>query len=507
MNHFFSHLVKKTYSEPFYHVKSGQVMAKERQTLYGLTILEGKQVAYGSIATMEARNVFIQQALVEGRYTGKGRFSQHNKNLVIELQELEDRFRRRDLLVEQSIIFNFYDNVIPESIYNLPAFEKWRKKRELQNSKLLYLNRDQLLLRGLSKDEEAQFPKIISFDDFEYSLQYHFQPGHEEDGVTLMIPIALLHQLPRYLFECISILLIISLSLLFFYDNDLKYNSFSYLATFALGAQKILPLIQTIYRMISNIRAKKFEVIDIIRMMNSKVSTKNRTKEIYNFKNSILLKNIDFSYENNIKILKKVNLNINKGDKVGIVGSTGSGKSTLLDIIMGLLEPSNGEIFVDDVNITSYRNKYKMNKWRTCISHVPQNIFIADASFAENIAFGLYEDQIDMGKVRECSRKAMIEDLILNSDKKYKTNLGEGGVKLSGGQKQRIGIARALYKNSQILVLDEATSALDNKTEKDVMKTIKNLTQMTILIVTHRPSTIKYCDKVIKIENGHIINS
>ena len=196
-----SHLVKKTYSEPFYHVKSGQVMAKERQALYGLTILEGKQVAYGSIATMEARNVFIQQALVEGRYTGKGRFSQHNKNLVIELQELEDRFRRRDLLVEQSTIFNFYDNVIPESIYNLPAFEKWRKKRELQNSKLLYLNRDQLLLRGLSKDEEAQFPKIISFDDFEYSLQYHFQPGHERDGVTLMIPIALLHQLPRYLFE------------------------------------------------------------------------------------------------------------------------------------------------------------------------------------------------------------------------------------------------------------------------------------------------------------------
>ena len=148
-----------------------------------------------------------------------------------------------------------------------------------------------------------------------------------------------------------------------------------------------------------------------------------------------------------------------------------------------------------------------MHKWRSCISHVPQNIFIADASFAENIAFGLSQDQIDMEKVMECSRKAMIEDLILKSEKKYNTNLGEGGVKLSGGQKQRIGIARALYKNSQVLVLDEATSALDNKTEKDVMKTIKNLHEITILIVTHRPSTIKYCDKIIEIENGNIINS
>ena len=312
---------------------------------------------------------------------------------------------------------------------------------------------------------------------------------------------------PRYLFECISILIIISISLFFLNDNNLKYNSLSYLATFALGAQKILPLIQTIYRMVSNIRAKKFEVVDIIRMMNSKVSTKTRTKKIYNFKNSILLKNIDFSYKKNVQVLKEVNLTINKGDKVGIIGSTGSGKSTLLDIIMGLLKPTKGEIIVDEVNIISSTKNSQIHKWRSCISHVPQNIFIADASFAENIAFGLYKDQIDMRKVIECSRKAMIEDLILKSEKKYNTNLGEGGVKLSGGQKQRIGIARALYKNSQVLVLDEATSALDNKTEKDVMKTIKNLHEITVLIVTHRPSTIKYCDKIIEIENGKIINS
>ena len=222
---------------------------------------------------------------------------------------------------------------------------------------------------------------------------------------------------PRYLFECISILMIISISLIFLNDDYFEYNSLSYLATFALGAQKILPLIQTIYRMISNIRAKKFEVIDIIKMMNARVSTKARTKEIYNFQKSIILKNLDFSYEKNVQVLNEVNLKINKGDKVGIIGSTGSGKSTLLDIIMGLLKPTKGEIIVDEVNIISSTKNIQMHKWRSCISHVPQNIFIADASFAENIAFGLYKDQIDMEKVMECSRKAMIEDLILKSEK------------------------------------------------------------------------------------------
>ena len=310
---------------------------------------------------------------------------------------------------------------------------------------------------------------------------------------------------PRYFFEGILLILIISSSI-FFDNNKIQYNSVSYLATFALGAQKILPLIQTIYRMISNIRSKKFEVIDIINMMNSKVKITPKFKKIFNFKNSISLLNINFSYENNIDVLKNINLIINKGDKIGIIGSTGSGKSTLLDIIMGLLRPTSGEILIDGNSISNTYKKNYINKWRTCISHVPQSIFIADASFAENIAFGLSLDQIDMDKVKDSSQKAMIDEFIVNTEKKYFTNLGEAGVKLSGGQRQRIGIARALYKNSNILVLDEATSALDTKTEKEVMETIKNLTDVTILIVTHRLSTIKYCDKVIQIDKGCIID-
>ncbi len=195
------HLVKKTYSEPFYHQRAGQVMAKERQTLFGLTIVEGKNTVYGNVAPVEAREVFIQQALVEEGYRGKGAFYRHNQKLVEELQALEDRFRRRDLLAEQKVIYSFYDERIPAGIYNLPAFEKWRKSAEQENAGLLNINRDSLLLRGLAADEEAQFPETVTCDGIEFELSYHFQPGHDQDGVSAIIPLALLHQLPRYFFE------------------------------------------------------------------------------------------------------------------------------------------------------------------------------------------------------------------------------------------------------------------------------------------------------------------
>ena len=196
-----AHLVKKTYSDPFYHQKSGQVMAKERQTLFGLSIVEGKNTVYGNVAPVEARQIFIQQALVEEGYRGKGDFYKKNQKLVAELEALEDRFRRRDLLAEQKVIYSFYDERVPADIYNLPAFEKWRKAAEQSSPTLLTINKDALLLRGMSADEEAQFPELVRCDGLEFQLSYTFQPGHKEDGVSAKIPLALLHQLPRYYFE------------------------------------------------------------------------------------------------------------------------------------------------------------------------------------------------------------------------------------------------------------------------------------------------------------------
>jgi ATP-dependent helicase HrpA len=196
-----AHLVKKTYSEPFYHGKNGLVMAKERQTLFGLTIVEAKLTPYGKIAPREARMVFIQQALVEHGYKGKGRFLSYNKNLLEELQALEDRFRRRDLVAEQKVVYGFYDERLPEGICNQVAFDRWRKEAEREDKTILKLNRELLLLRGLSGDEQAQFPEQISFGGLDFQLKYRFEPGHQEDGVSVTIPLPILHQVPRFFFE------------------------------------------------------------------------------------------------------------------------------------------------------------------------------------------------------------------------------------------------------------------------------------------------------------------
>jgi ATP-dependent helicase HrpA len=196
-----AHLVKKTYSEPFYHAKNGLVMAKERQTLFGLTIVEAKLTPYGKIAPTEARTIFIQQALVEHGYRGKGRFLAHNQNLLEELQSLEDRFRRRDLVAEQKVVYGFYDERLPEDIYNQVAFDRWRKQAESKDRNILKLNRELLLLRGLSVDEQAQFPEQVSCGGIDFHLSYRFEPGHQEDGVSVTIPLPILHQVPRFFFE------------------------------------------------------------------------------------------------------------------------------------------------------------------------------------------------------------------------------------------------------------------------------------------------------------------
>ena len=196
-----AHLVKKTYSEPFYHAKNGTVMAKERQTLFGLTIVEAKLTAYGKFAPRDARSIFIQQALVEHSYRGKGRFLTFNQHLLEELQALEDRFRRRDLVVEQKIIYGFYDELIPEGIYSQVAFDQWRKDAERMDRDILKLSRELLLVRSLSTDEQAQFPQQVSCGGIDFNLSYRFEPGHMEDGVSVVIPLAILHQVPRFFFE------------------------------------------------------------------------------------------------------------------------------------------------------------------------------------------------------------------------------------------------------------------------------------------------------------------
>ena len=203
----------------------------------------------------------------------------------------------------------------------------------------------------------------------------------------------------------------------------------------------------------------------------------------------------------NLNLLKNVNKKIPKGSRVGFIGTTGSGKSTLLDILMGLQPPSDGAIEVDGKVLT----KSNLDSWRARLAHVPQSIFLADCSIEENIAFGIPKDLIDHDRVVIAARRANISETIDSLEQGYQTFTGERGVRLSGGQRQRIGIARALYKNADVLFFDEATSALDNETERSVIESINNLdADITVFMVAHRTTTLKSCTHIFKVSKGNL---
>lgn len=309
---------------------------------------------------------------------------------------------------------------------------------------------------------------------------------------------------PRFVIEAVGISLIASLA----YSISGKESGFSeaipVLGAFALGAQRLLPVMQQFYQSWSSLRGGQASLNDVLNLISQPIPadiTEN-VLEPLKFKKSIRLKNISFQYsETSSTVLNNINLEIKKGSCIGFVGSTGSGKSTLLDIIMGLLMPTNGVLEVDDVsiNIRNYR------AWQDHIAHVPQAIFLADNSIAENIAFGIPFEKIDMDRVRCAAEKAQIAQMIESWKNKYQTLVGERGVRLSGGQRQRIGIARALYKQADLIVFDEATSALDNETESAVIKEINSISKnITILMVAHRLSTLSGCDVIYKIVNGKV---
>lgn len=310
---------------------------------------------------------------------------------------------------------------------------------------------------------------------------------------------------PRFAVESIAIILIISISLFIKYRSNSSDNIIPLVATFALAAQRLLPAMQLSYNNIASVRGNSSEVLDVIKILNkpkNKILNPSQIDPI-SLKKNIIIKDLSFQYKGEKRnVLNKVNIEINKGERVAIIGKSGFGKSTLLEIIMGLLEPTNGEILIDGLNINNKNNSLLNYQWRKSISYIPQEIYLTDSSFAENIAFGVPLEEIDLKMVKSAAKKAKISDFISSTKRKYKTFIGERGVRLSGGQRQRIGIARALYKNNSILAFDEATSSLDHKTENDVMESIEGLSkELTIIFVTHRLNTISFCNKVINLED------
>ena len=309
---------------------------------------------------------------------------------------------------------------------------------------------------------------------------------------------------PRHIIETTGIVLIAGLALYLSSETQGLASAIPVLGTLAIGAQRILPSLQQCYNSITNIRSVEFPLEDVLKYIyeGKEVKLKSSLENIISFNEKITFNDVSYKYRDRSKnSLSNVSFEISKGECVGIIGTTGSGKSTLLDILMGLIEPSSGKILVDNSPLLSQ----DLNAWQRIIAHVPQNIYFADASIKENIAFGFDDSQIYFRGIKEASQLAQINIDIEQLDDQYDARMGENGVMLSGGQRQRLSIARALYRNSDIIIFDEATSALDVQTERNLMKAIKELQdKKTLIMVAHREETLKNCDKIIHIENGKI---
>lgn len=326
-------------------------------------------------------------------------------------------------------------------------------------------------------------------------------PLHRAHGNNVFISSS-----PRFGVEALGMLLIAALAYMLAQKTDGIAKAIPVLGALALGAQRLLPVLQQAYGAVSAIRGAQASLQDTLELLDQPLpdyAGKPAAMPLP-FAQQITLKEISFRYGPQTPyVLKNVNLAIAKGSRTGFIGITGSGKSTLLDIIMGLLQPSDGRLEIDGQPVTPANHR----AWQAHIAHVPQAIFLADSSIEQNIAFGVPESQIDHERVERAARQAQIADTIETWPKKYQTYVGERGMRLSGGQRQRIGIARALYKQADVIIFDEATSALDSETEHAVMQAIKGLNEnLTILIIAHRITTLKDCIQIVELGNGKIMS-
>lgn len=347
-------------------------------------------------------------------------------------------------------------------------------------------------IRDVLLDETQQV-----YCDAYYRADYSVKRGQAENLFILGAP--------RFLLEALGIVLIALLAYRLSGQVGGVAASLPMLGALALGAQRLLPVLQQGYSAWSVVMGNHGLVLDILKLLDQPIQDESDgvLAEPLAFNGEIRFENVMYKYgSEGPAVVVDLNLAIPRGKRIGIVGSTGSGKSTTLDLLMGLLEPVDGQILVDGAPITGEHRR----AWQRIITHVPQNIFLADATLAENIAFGTPLERIDMERVRYAAKQAQLASYIESLPKGYQTLVGERGVRLSGGQRQRIGIARALYKQAKVMILDEATSALDNATEQALMDAINNLGRdLTIILIAHRLNTVRYCDEIVQIEGGRVV--
>ena len=311
-------------------------------------------------------------------------------------------------------------------------------------------------------------------------------------------------QLPRFILEIVAFGGMVLLMLYFLSKNGNYAKAIPIIALYAFAGYRLMPALQQIYNSVSQLRFIKPAIDNLQNDLATLQTVRiDSSKDILEVKINICLKDLYFSYPNIARTaLKNINITIPACSSVGLVGATGSGKTTVVDIILGILTCQQGSLQVDGQII----NKDNVRAWQRSIGYVPQQIYLADDTLEANIAFGIEPKNFDKKNIERVAKIAQLHEFVINElPLKYDTRIGERGVRLSGGQRQRIGIARALYRNPQVLIMDEATSALDNLTEREVMQAInKNGLNITIIVIAHRINIVKDCDIIFLLEKGEL---
>lgn len=376
-------------------------------------------------------------------------------------------------------------------------------KRKLQKVSLI-LSRNSIEINKIVQESLGGIKNIIINQSQPYFIRL-FSNSNKNLQTAGSIS-QLLALSPRFGIESFGVIIIATFCYLYSQENNNLYVLAPTIGVIVFGIQKMLPLAQIIYSSIVSIRGNKSNLFDVLQFL--KYHNQEKIEKSSNFlkidiKGDLILSNVYFKYNGSDSYsLKDINLRIPFGSKVGFIGETASGKSTLVDLISSLILPETGQIKVGEINLNCQQNRLA---WMSAISIVPQNIYLSNNTFIDNIAFGSENEKIDFERVKEAAIKAELLDTINQFPLKFHHNIEEGGLNLSGGQRQRIGIARALYKKSKILILDEATNALDNYTENQIMNTIYSLgNNLTIFIIAHRLSTLKNCDIIIELSKGKI---
>lgn len=349
--------------------------------------------------------------------------------------------------------------------------------------------------------------KEVKLAGLEEHYMRRFQGSAREHANALM-KAEVVGILPRHILEIITFGGMIALILYLMVGSDKGIGEMlPVLGLLAAAGLRVLPAVQQIYASFTNLRFGRVVLDEVFAEFeaarNVAAIRPIDASQKLSLRETLELRQICYGYPASDRaVVDDLSMRVDAHTTVGIVGGTGAGKTTTIDVILGLLTPDAGEIFVDGQPVTQDR----LRAWQNNIGYVPQQIFLLYGSITANIAFGVPEDEIDHDAVKRAARLAELDEFITTELRDgYDTNVGERGVKLSGGQRQRIGIARALYHNPDILILDEATSALDNLTEKAVMDAVKNLgNEKTIIMIAHRLTTVKSCDRIFLLERGRV---